>query len=226
MAFVFGLVALGVALWFLVRLKRKDTADCAAVLGLPPAPAATTRGTTPEGFEFSETSVLSGTLLGRRAVLLERFVRHPAISARRRKGSHFTVLELTLERPVRVPIRLQPTGVLGALEALVKADTADSVSTDPEFDAAYTVYAADASAVAVLLDPDLRQHILAFRSEAAGELPDSVPGRLSSGLVLGTFHVEGATARYVLFGSPTKATAQQLKAAAPLLLAIATRAGA
>ena len=51
-------------------------------------------------------------------------------------------------------------------------------------------------------------------------------GKLASAFVLGTFHIDGAAARYDLFGSPAKATAEHAKAAAPVLLELAAAAGA
>lgn len=225
MAFAIGLIAFGIAWWLLVGLKRKDVADCRAVLGLEPVARVTARGTSPEGLTYSQTSILGGTLAGRPATLFERSAGHPAIPTRRRRGAQFTVLELTLPRPAAVSIRLQPTGMLGSIEALVQGEVPRATPIDPAFDAAYTVYADDAASAVILLTPALRERVLAFRARVSSDLPTSAPGRLASGLVLGTFDIDGAVARYVLFGSPTRSTAEQVKAAAPILVDLAARAG-
>jgi len=225
MAFVVGLVAMAAAVWWLMRLKRRDVDDCRAVLGLPPAPRSTERGTTPEGFAYTQVGVLEGTLLGRPARLLERAIRHPRTSKRRRTGSQMTVLELTLERPVRVPVRIQPSGLLVELEAFTRGAAGDRVPIEPGFDAAYVVYAQRPAEALLLLSPAVRECLLAFRSSVAGNLPPTMAGQLASGLMLGTFSIEGTTASYAAFGSPTRATAEHVAKAAPLLLDLATAAG-
>jgi len=227
MAFVLGLVALGVALWFLIQLKKKDTAACAEVLGLKPAPARTERGITPEGFKFSQTTMLEGRIDGRAATLWSRTLARTTGSKRSGRRSMFTVLDLTLRRPARVPLRIQPVGVLGALEEMLTApdNRAARVAMDARFDEAYTVYSASATDAIVALTPALRESLLEFRARVAGPLPSNVAGHLASGLVLGTFYLDGAFVRYAVYGSPTKATAEHVKAAVPIMIALARAAG-
>jgi len=226
MGFAIGLLIFGAALWLLYRLKARDVANCRAVLDLALADGRADRGTTPEGFAYDQRALLQGTMLGRPAVLWSRTVRHPRFAAGKRRSSEFTVLEFTLPQPVRGPLRLQPAGVLGALEGLLREPAGDLVAIDPVFDAAYVVHARPETGVLLILDPARREQLLAFRARMAGELPaSSAAGRLSSGLVLGTFQLHGSTASYTLFGSPVQATAEHVKAAAPLLLDLAAAAG-
>jgi hypothetical protein len=133
---------------------------------------------------------------------------------------------LTLPRAVRTSLRLQPAGMLGALESWVQGPPTDRVSIDPAFDEAYAVHASSADEARAILSPSVRSQVLDFRRRIAGDLPPSVAGQLTSGLLLGTFHLEGTTARYALFGSPTRAVAEHLKSAGPVLLALAAAAGA
>lgn len=227
MAFLVGLVAIGAAWWWLWHLKQRDLAECRAVLGLEPvASGETTRGTTPEGFAFSQTALLRGVLLGRPATLWARTVRHPAGAKYRRRGSQFTVLELGLDAPVRCPLRVQPAGLLTGLEAVMHGPAADRVPIDEAFDASYVVYAPRAAEARLLFTAERCQQLLAFRASVGGTPAATMPGRLASGLLLGTFEIDGAAARYVLFGSPMKATAQHVNIAAPVLLDLAAAAGA
>jgi hypothetical protein len=221
MAFVIGLVLFAGAIWFLYRLKARDIADCAAVLGMAPGDGRTTRGTTPEGFAYLQRAVLQGTMLGCPATIWSRSVKHPRIGKYRNRGSEFTVLELTLARAVQTPIRLQPAGVLGVLESWIEGPPTDIVPIDAAFDAAYVVHAGHVIDARAVLSASMREKILAFRSREGADLPASTAGKLSSGLVLGTFFLEGTTAAYALFGSPTKAVAEHVKAAAPILLELA-----
>ena len=226
MAFVIGLVVFVAVLWWLYRFKQRDIGHCQEVLGLAPVPRAVSRrGTTPEGFAFVERDVLQGTMLGRPAVLAHRTVRSPLAPRRQRHGSDFTVLALTLDAPARVSIRLQPTGVLGSVETLVRGGATDRVAIDPTFDEAWVVYCDSPTAAVTLLTPALRERLLAFRAQIAGELPTSTAGKMASAFVVGTFHIDGAEARYLAFGSPTRATAEQVKAAAPVMVEVAAGAG-
>lgn len=224
MAFIVGLVLFAAALWFLYRLKARDIAACAAVLGLTPGDGRSTRGVTPEGFTYYQRAVLQGTMLGCPATVWSRTVKHPRLGKYRNRGSEFTVLELTLDRPVRTGLRLQPAGVLGVLESWMQGPPLDVVPVDAGFDAAYVVHASHLIEARAVLSAPMRDKVLAFRSRVAGNLPATAAGQLSSGLVLGTFFLAETTAAYAMFGSPTKAVAEHVKAAAPILLELATAA--
>jgi hypothetical protein len=221
------LVIVGAVLWWLVRLRQLDIEQCRAVLGLADAPGGTPESTTtPEGIAASERVLLQGTLAGRPATLVLRRLRKPFVSGGDRRASDFTVLSITIERPARVALRIQPAGMLGAVETWVRGQAAERVSVDAAFDQAYVVYSDTPTAVLGVLSPAMRERLLAFRTEIAGDLPVSAAGRMASGFVLGTFYLEGTTAQYAAFGSPTKKTAQHVKAAAPVLLELAAAAGA
>jgi hypothetical protein len=229
MGFVVGLILFGVALWFLFRLKQQDLANCQQVLGLAPAAkTAVERGTTPEGFAFVDQLVLQGTMHGLPASLTHRTVRSPIAPKMQRKGSSFTVLSFTLARPARINLRIQPAGMLEGLESVVRGGATDRVARtgDATFDNAFVIYSDSPAAALDVLTPALRERLLTFRTEASGGiLTDATPGKLASAFILGTFHIEGATASCLAFGSPTKATAEHVKAAAPLLLELITAAG-
>lgn len=225
MAWLVGLVLFGAAIWFLYRLKARDIADCAAVLGLVPGDGRSNRGTTPEGFAYYQRAVLHGTIRGFPGTLWSRHVRHPRMARRRRRGSEFTVLEVALDAPVRTPLRIQPAGILETLESWIQGAPTDVVAVDDAFGAAYVVHAGHIADARSVLSAPMRARILAFRSQVGGALPPTTAGKLSSGLVLGTFILEGTTAVYAVFGSPTKAVAEHVKVAAPLLLDLATAAG-
>lgn len=224
MAFVAGLVVLGVVFWFLMRLKQQDLAHCREVLGLAAAPSATSRGTTPEGFSYSQTTLLQGTMNGCPAVLSARTVGVRTGPPGRRRGSQFTVLDLTLPRPVRTALRLQPAGMLGGLEDAMRGPASDRVPIDAPFDVAYVVYSNQAADARAVLTPATREALLAFHARFVGDHSAPATARLASALVLGTFQLQGTAASYVLFGSPTKAVAEHLKAAVPLLLELAAAA--
>lgn len=221
MGVVVGLLLFVVALWWLRRLKQRDLAEVCAVLGLEPAPFQSTRGTSPEGFACVDHRLLHGTVSGHPAVLVSRGVRHPRASRLRRTGSEFTLLELTLPRAVATTLRVQPSGLLDVLEGALRGGADDRVPIEPAFDEAYVVHSDRPEAARTALNGPLQARLLAFRTAVAGSLPASLPGAMASGLQLGTFHVDGAVARYVVFGSPTRATAEHAKAAVPLLLALA-----
>ena len=227
MAFVLALALFGVVLWFLYRQKQDDLARCREILGLDPAPSGRTSGTTAEGFAYAQSVVAAGQVHGRPATLFERTVRSPhAPKTTRHRGGQFTVFEVGLPSSVRVPLRLQPAGVLGALERFSRGAADDRVPIAPDFDAAYVTYSSDPDGARAVLTPALREQVLAFRTAVAGPLSASIAGKMASGLVLGTFQVDGTTASYAIAGSPTKAIAEHVSTAVPVLLGIAAAASA
>lgn len=227
MGFVVGILLFAAALWYLYHLKQQDLAHCQQVLGLTPVKgAAVERGTTPEGFAFIDQVVLQGVMHGLPATLLHRTVRSPIAPKMQKKGSSFTVLSFDLARPPRVSLRIQPAGMLAGVESLTRGAeaSADRISIDDEFDRAFVVYSNTPAEVMTVLTRPLRARLLAFRTQIAGSHPDSVATKLASPFLIGTFHIEGATARYLAYGSPAKATAEHVKSASPLLLQLSTAA--
>lgn len=225
MGFVVGMLLFAAALWYLYHLKQQDLANCQQVLGLTPVKGATVeRGTTPEGFAFIDQVVMQGVMHGLPATLVHRTVRSPIAPKMQKKGSSFTVLSFALARPARVSLRIQPAGMLTGVESLTRgpeASAADRIAIDEEFDRAFVVYSDKPSEVLTVLTPPLRDSLLNFRTQLAGTSPDSVAAKLASPFLVGTFHIEGTTARYLAYGSPTKATAEHVKSAAPVLLELA-----
>lgn len=222
MAFAIGLVLFGLAVVWLFRKKRADVRDCASILRMVSAPRETVRRATPEGFAATDIALLAGELEGLPVTLWERTERHPVAAKRQRTGGQFTVLTFDLPESVPQTLRLQPRGMLGALEDLIQGHPG-AVKISPAFDEAYTTYTSDEVRARQALDTRLQQALLEFRARVAGPLPGSATGQMASGLMLGTIVVENGHASYVLFGSPSKAIAEHLVLAVPLVRAIAGR---
>ncbi|MGE3843770.1 MAG: hypothetical protein AB7I50_19535 [Vicinamibacterales bacterium] len=222
MTFAIGLLIFGLAVVWLFKKKQSDVRACASILRLVPAARETVRKTTPEGFAATDILLLRGELEGFPVTLWERTVRHPLATKWRRMGSQFTVLTFTLGSAVAGTLRLQPRGMLGALEVLIQGRP-DAVGISPDFDEAYTTYTSDERRARHALTVELQHELLAFRARVAGPLTGSVAGQMASGLMLGTIAIEEGQASYVLFGSPAKAVADHLLVAAPLVRAVATR---
>ncbi len=223
--FLIGLAVLGGVLFWLYRMKSADVAACAAVLGLAPAASRSTRGTTAEGFEFHETLLLAGTLHGCVAEVAERRVRYnlgrPS-GARRQQGSLLSVLRLTALSPRVATFRLQPAGMMGAIEQVQQGATPPVVATgDAAFDAAWRLYAPDPAAALLVLTPARRAAIMALRDQAGVPLPANAAGAMASALLLGTLEVTASGVSYTLYGFPSKKIGLHLQAAAPLLADLA-----
>jgi hypothetical protein len=223
--FIVGMVMLGGVLAWLYVSKKGDVAGCGEVLGLRPvAETIERRGTSAEGFAFQELLRLRGTISGLDAEVWERKVRRPIdVRYRRQRGSYFSALSLAPVRAAVRPFRLQPVGVMGALEAVMSDAPAPVVSTgDADFDAAYRLYTDDAAAALVVLGAELRRDLLAFRQATAGDLPANAGGYLASALLAGSFEIGPERAWYRVFGTPSRKVGAHLKQAAPLLARLAS----
>ena len=88
-------------------------------------------------------------------------------------------------------------------------------------EAANIAYCPEPTRAIVVLSPELRQALLAFRASVSGSEPGSVSNYLTSANLLGTFDVSPTGASYYVYGSPTKKLAEHVKRAAPLLARIA-----
>ena len=128
-----------------------------------------------------------------------------------------TMLTLRPAQPIAATLRLQPAGMMRGLEQLVQGAPAPMATGDAPFDAAYHVYAAEPTRAIVVLSPELRQALLAFRASVSASEPGSVSNYLTSANLLGTFDVSPDAASYYVYGSPTKTLADHIKRAAPLL---------
>ena len=222
--FIVGMVVLGGVLAWLYVSKKGDVAACGEALGLGPvAETIGRRGTSAEGFAFHELLRLRGTLGGLDAEVWERKVRRPIdVRYRRQRGSYCSALSLAPVRAGVRPFRLQPVGVMGALEAVMSDDPARVVRTgDAGFDAAYHLYADDAGAALLVLGAELRRDLLAFRAATAGELPANAAGYLASALLAGSFEIGPERAWYRVFGTPSRKIGAHLEQAAPLLARLA-----
>ena len=220
--FFFGLVALAVALFFLIKLKHKDVAEAAAVLGLTPvAKGAQSRGRTAEGWEFHETVFADGTVEGVPAQLLARMIRGVVMPKASRNVAQFTVLALGGAAPRRTSLRLQPAGVMRELEAFTKGAPPAIATGDAAFDEAYRLYVEEPAAAMLAVTPDLRQALLALHASAGAGKPGTTVNYLASSSLLGTFDITPDRATFYVYGSPTRSTAERVKAAAPILVRLA-----
>lgn len=221
--FLVGMVMFAAALVWLHRSKQAGVTACASALGLAGVSGRIERrGETAEGLAFYEQLRARGTLAGCGAEVWERQVRRPVdVKYRKSRGSTLTVLEL---KPGRLPghrCRLQPTGMMGVVEHLMKGAQDPVATGDAAFDAAFTLYADEAAGALVALPVELRRDMLAFRESVTGKLPSSGAGNLAASLVVGSFEVGPDRVAYGAFGTPSGKIGAHLRQAAPLLARLA-----
>jgi hypothetical protein len=223
--FFIGLVAFGLALVWLARLKQRDLDSSAAVLGFQRVKdGATTQHQTAEGWPCRDTVIAAGRVGMLDATLSVRSIPHVLSPAKKRVATQFTLLSLSLAGAPPAQFRLQPVGVAGNLEAATSGgDGPAGVATgDAAFDAAFRVYTENPTAALLVLTAEVRAALVALRAESvphAGQY-------LASALLLGTFEVHAARATYCIYGSPTTKTAQRVLRASPLLSRLAGAASA
>ena len=218
---IIGLIIIGAVLIWLYRAQMKSFADCASILGMPQATTRSeTNGTTPEGFYFHQSLLLKGSIEGVPAEVCIRNIRRSKVRTPRQSGSQFTVLALFPTHSAPTAFRLQPVGMLRAIETYQQG-APDVVPTgDPDFDAAYHLYTSDERGSLAVLTAGLRRDLLAFRQTVAGILTPSLASKLASPYLLGSIEVEPGLVRYSLPGSPSVKIAEHLKLVAPLLARI------
>lgn len=216
-----GLLLFVAALVWLYQAKARDRARCASILGLTVIPRGEQRrGTTSEGCDFHESVVMAGTIESARVEVAERIVRFPiGARAKRNRGSYFTVLSFLDAAPV-ASFRLQPVGLLGTLEEFLHDPPPTVLTGDAEFDAAFRLYAVDATAVLLVINSERRRALLALRATVAGFRPSSPAGKLASGLLVGTLECAGGRLSYAVFGTPNAVIGQHLAQAARVLGAL------
>ncbi|MBP6715842.1 MAG: hypothetical protein KAY59_08310 [Acidobacteria bacterium] len=218
---VVGIALFVLALYGLRRLKQKDVADAAGVLGLTIVAAAPThKGTTAEGWPCHDTVVATGQLGGMRAELIARSIPNLLTPRKERVASQFTLLRLSPSTPPAASLRLQPTGLSRAIEQLTHNAPTPLLTGDAAFDDAFHVYASDPDPALRLLTPELRSPLVAFAAASvpAGWKPAQ---QLAAGLVLGSFDITTERITYSAFGSPTRKVAEHIAGVGPLLVALA-----
>ena len=114
--------------------------------------------------------------------------------------------------------RLQPVGMLRAVENYQQGAPEIVPTGDSDFDAAFHLYTSNERGALAVLTPDLRRDLLAFRQTVAGILTQSLASRLASPYLLGSIEVGPGLIRYSLSGSPSAKIAEHLKLVASLLV--------
>lgn len=223
MTFLIALVLFGAAGFWLYRSSNEALDQCRRTLGFEKAgERRLVQGQSQEGFHYHQALLFEGVLDGLPAEVHSRTVSHGQGTLQRRRGSQFTLLTIVPAQPLPASFRLQPAGLLRAVEHYQQG-APEIVSTgDAAFDAAYHLYADDpAAAIRAVLSP-VRQALLTFRdTESRGANMDSVAGKMASAFMLGSIEVTTASVSYLLMGSPSATIAQHLKRVAPVLVSLA-----
>lgn len=223
MAFVIGLALFAVVLYALSRLKQKDLNEAAAALGFSRvAHTPGIKGTTAEGWECRDTEVARGSIAGLTATLVNRSIPRALAPKRDRVATQFTILSLHLPSAPPAPMRLQPVGWSRGLEAITQSPPAVVPTGDAAFDSAWHLYTDAPTAALLLLTPEVRASLVAWRNACVPEGP-AWTEHASSALLLGSFEITPDRASYVLFGSPTGKTGAHVAGTVTLLTSLAGR---
>ena len=232
LVFVVGLAAIGGVLVWLTRANSADAARITAALGLQPTRAPAARGDDPLLGRYSDRVFATGRLHGWDATLAHRVVYRTGRHITRNR-SHQTVLHLTLPRPARALVRVEParTGaVAGAVARVLGGGTTtqwpEVTTGDASFDTAYRVSAPEGAAAVSLLTPSVRAAMLAARAAAAPTAPANAAGRVAADLVGPTFAADHGRATCTLNGTATARLLPALEAAAAALAHLAHAATA
>ena len=204
---IIGIIIIVAVLIWLYRAQMKSFAECASILGMPQATTRSeTNGTTAEGFYFHQSLLLKGSIEGVPAEVCIRNVRRTKVRNSRQAGSQLTVLALFPTRSASTAFRLQPVGMLRAVENYQQGAPEIVPTGDSDFDAAFHLYTSNERGALAVLTPDLRRDLLAFRQTVA------------SPYLLGSIEVGPGLIRYSLSGSPSAKIAEHLKLVASLLV--------
>jgi len=223
MAFVIGLALFAAALYALSRLKQKDLNEAAAAVGLSRvAQSSGVKGTTAEGRPCRDTDVARGTVAALAATLINRSIPKVLAPRRDRVATQFTILSLHLPSPPPAALRLQPVGWSRGLEAITQSPPPAVPTGDAAFDTAWHLYSDSPAAALLVLTPDVRASLVAWRHACVPEGP-AWTEHASSALLLGSFEITPDRASYVLFGSPTRNTGAHIAGTVTLLTTLAGR---
>lgn len=227
MTFLVALILFGVVGYWLYRSSTEALEQCRRTLGLEKAAnRRQIKGMSPEGFHYHQALLLEGTIDGLPAEVHVRTISHATGAVQRRRGSQFTVLTIKPPRALPVSFRLQPAGLLRAVEAYQQG-APDIVATgDTSFDAAYHLYAKNEAAAIRAVSSPVRRALLDLRAnESKGANMDSLGGKMASAFMLGSIEVDEPSVSYLLIGSPSAKLATHLKGAAPILVRLAREGG-
>jgi len=223
MVFVIAFTVFAVALYALSRLKQKDLNEAAAAVGLTRvAHSPGSKGTTAEGRACRDTEVARGSIAGLTATLVNRSIPRALAPKRDRVATQFTILSVHLPSPPPAPLRLQPVGWSRGLEAITQSPPPVVPTGDAAFDAAWHLYCDAPTEALLVLTPDVRASLVAWRDACVPEGP-AWTEHASSTLLLGSFEITPDRASYVLFGSPTGKTGAHVAGTINLLTTLAGR---
>ncbi len=219
LAFFAGTVGILLGWRWLARKVASEREALVASLGLAPVGTARVETRAERGRERQEL-IATGEIAGRPVELWTRSWR----SSRHvgRSPTIFTVLVLPLEAGAAVPeIRVEPR-LRGAVLDAWFGPSEEVATGDPAFDATFRVAAADPRA-AGLLDAELRRGLLELRQRSVGSRGAGVADKLADAAAMGFLEVEPGRIAWVVPGSPRPALEPVLRAALPLLAALAGR---
>ena len=223
MAFVIALALFAVALYALSRLKQKDLHEAAAAVGLSRvAHSPGIKGTTAEGRPCRDTDVARGSIAGLTATLMNRSTPSVLAPKRKRVATQFTILSLHLPSPPPAALRLQPVGWSRGLEAFTQSPPVVVPTGDATFDAVWHLYTDAPTAALLVLTPEVRASLVAWRNACVPKGP-AWTEHASSALLLGSFEITPDRAKYVLFSSPSGKTGAHVASTVTLLTTLAGR---
>jgi hypothetical protein len=220
--FIIGLVAIAGILYWLARANSKDRQRMAEILGLTVLPKGEQeRGKDYTLGQFHQTLAMHGEMHGHPAGVwlrsVRRFTKHNS-----KNMSLQTVLAFDLEGDCTTAFRIEPA-LTGKLQSWFGGDQPAIPSGDPAFDRLFRFTSQDGNAAIRILNPEMRELLLAFRKAVVGEMSDTALERFSGDLTMGTFAVEGNRATYTVPGTPSEKIARHFEMAGGFLAEFAGR---
>jgi hypothetical protein len=219
LTFLLGTVGFLLGWRWLARKVASEREGLVRALGLAPPSSERVETRAERGFERQEL-IAAGEIAGRPVELWTRSWR--PFRQVGRSPSICTVLVLPLAAGAAAPeIRVEPR-LRGAILDARHGPSEEAASGDPAFDSAFRVAAADPRA-AGLLDAELREGLLEWRRRFVGSVGSGALEKLADAAASGFLEVEPGRIGWIVPGSPGPALEPQLRAAFPLLEALARR---
>jgi hypothetical protein len=220
--FIVGIVVLFGLFYWIYQQSRKTNAECIALLGFSAIDnGVEKRGQSAEGFDVFERTIAEGKLHGLPAQLAVRNIRSGGIAHAKRDRSALTVLSLQLLRPPAATLRLQPAGVMRAVEWFAGGAPDIVLTADKDFDQAWHLYSARGAVAIITVDASLRAELVRLYAATLPNGPSGVSNKLAAGLLLGSFELTETVARYYVVGTPSTQVGERLKLATPILARLA-----
>jgi hypothetical protein len=218
-AFVVGAGAVAFFWRWLARKTAAEREGLVRALGLAPPSSERVETRAERGFERQQL-IATGAIAGRP---FELWTRYWGRSRRAVRGhAVFTVLVLPLAPRGTAPeMRVEPR-LRGAILDAWYGPSEEVATGDPAFDSVFRVVAADPRA-AGLLDGELRRGLLELRRRFVGSAGSGALEKLADAAASGFLEVEPGRIAWIVPGSPRPALEPQLRAALPLLEAVARR---